>query len=253
MLFKGEAPPPRYSLEGDVEDQEVLTERTFKLEIKAPDNTGSLLVLLAPRCAQLASDIGGVPLSVAHLVCYTRPKQLVSSSAVVQDFYEVDAAEEDFTTTKQYPIALVRGPHDCLLAILPPVDEAQSAFLGRELVLALKPSKVVLATPGSSFMESDVCYLANSQYMATAPPALQQIPRAEPPVIVQGAGAAAVSRAQQLHLPCLALVVSADGPPNYEAIRDTSLRDLRRALFDVLNLKLASSSQVENRMSVLYV
>lgn len=251
MIFRGEAPPPRYALEDDVEDQELLTERRFELKIDVPENSG-MLVLLAPRCAVLASDMGGVPLNSALLVSYTLPRHSALSTAV-QDFYEVDAVEEDFCTTKQSPVPLFKGPRNCLLAVLPPADEAQAAFLGRELVLVLKPSKVVLATPGSSFMKSAVSYLANSQYMESSSSSLKQIPRAEPPVMVQGAGAAAVSRAHQLHLPCLALVVSADGPPNYEIVRDSSMEELRRALFDTLELKLASGSQVENKMSVLYV
>lgn len=252
MFFKDELPPPRYALDGDVADAELPQTTEFRLEVHVPSLAGHDLLLLAPRCATVLGALDD-ELGHAEVHCVTRAK----AERTVQGLYETEADESDFSASHTYRIAVHRlrggapAQAPAAVAVLPAMPEAEAAFTGAKLVPALAPARVVLVTPGQSFMDAPVCYLATSESAAAG---LKQarIPRAQPPVLVQGAGAACVSRAQQLGTPALALVLSSDGPPNYEIVATGSAELASEALVAIFGRQIGHRG-VERGVSELYV
>lgn len=240
MLFKDEFPPPRYTLDGDIVDSALPYTISHEFTSDVPLLTGHTLVLIAPRCA------GILPLGAHFGSAEVRTTQQTTHEHTIDGFYEADTDGTDFkaTHTSRLDFHEVEGTDSPVIAAeLPALLEEDAAFAGKHL-LDLKPQKIVLVTPGQSFMESPVCALC------TSTESVPDVPPAVPPVIVQGVGAAAVSRAQQLNIPAIALVLSSDGPSNHEIVTVGSTERASRAL-DVLLGRAVR--KVEKRVSELCV
>lgn len=249
VQFKSESTPLRYALE-DQADNGVKKELDLQFDSNFPENS-ELLLFVAPRCAAIFSELMCTPISKAQLSITTR---LVNSQANIDGFYETEADEDDYKKVKNVIINVYQHKHITVVA-LPACDYTESAVVGRRLVDKLTPQIFVIASAAQSFAMDPVTYISNHQITRTpiAANLAQQhaLKKAEPPTIVQGVGAACVSRAQQLNIPLLALLVTSDGPCNFEAITETNQQILKNTVFKTLGL--AAPGNVSHDLSLLYV
>lgn len=250
MFFKDDLPPPRYALDSDLADQEVPYETKYELDTGVADLTGANLLLIAPRLHGLIASLGVSEISKLKLTTSkTFRPEFVNSSSL--EFYETDADIADFASHNDYYIRVFKGPSNYLVIELPTnTTEAEDAFFGSELIKKLQPKQVVLGTPGASFMESPICYLASTNSTIKAP---SHIPVAEPPAVAQGSGASAVSCALRLDIPSFVLILKSEGAVHHEVFSISSFEDYRKALIDLLGLKVVPPAEVERNVSVLYV
>lgn len=244
LQFKSELPPPRYALDGDLADSEYGVQTTREISFDAAPDVQTL-VLVAHRCAPAVAGLLAAPAFHVRMTVATRSDAAVAG---IDDFYEAEADSAEYERRQTFEAAGFCGPKDLTFVQLPALAFADAAALGRRLIDALAPRALVLLAPGQSFMDAPVAYV---QTAGGTPPA--GLPRAAPPVLVQGTGAAAVARAQQRGVPALALVVAADGPCDYEVVPSAHIDALRRAACDVLGLRLPDAPRVERDMSLLYV
>lgn len=243
MLFKGdELPPPRHAIDGDLEDDSNV-DISYFLEIPENVKIGGSLMLLAPRLASLVPELGGVKTTVIRL----QTKLICGGPAVTSDLYD-QPSEEATTTVREWllPVFLAQGK-DMKIILAPPLPEAESAFVGKEIVKRLRPTLLWAASPCVSFdSRVSVVWTSSASYVGT-------IPLAVPPTIVQGVVAAALSRSEMLMVPAVGFLVASDGPSGHEVIASSDLSILKKEILGELGLKNNSESLLAGDLSTLYV
>lgn len=250
MFFKDDLPPPRYALDSDLTDQEVPYDTKYELDIGLTKLTGANLLLIAPRLHGLISTLGVSEIGRLKLrTTKTFRPEFVNSNSL--EFYETEADIADFASHNDHSIRVFKGPSNYVIIELPTnTTEAEDAFFGSELIKKVQPRQVILGTPGASFMESHICYLASANSIIDVP---SYIPLAEPPAQVQGSGASAVSCALRLNIPSFVLALKSEGAVHHEVFSLSSFEEYRKVLINLLGLKVVPPAEVERKVSVLYV